>query len=432
MRILIHGIDFTPEKVGTGKYTGEMAEWLAERGHDVIAVTTAPHFPEWRVFQGYSSWRYSREVWLSRKHGEGSLTIIRCPVWIPRNPRGWSRILYLASFALSSLPPMLLHSWRSPDLVLMIEPTFFCAPHVLSVARVAGAAAWLHIQDFEVDAAFQLGGVSGVLKRLMLSIERMFTSKFDRVSTISPRMVERLSEKGVLAENSVLFPNWVDTRQIYPLQQPSTFRQELGIPEQAIVALYSGSMGAKQNLELLAEASRRLAHRRDIYFVIGGAGPEQQKLMQGKPSNMILIPLQPLERINELLNLADIHLLPRASEASDLGMPSKLTGMMASGRAIIASALPGTQIAKVLKGRGIVTPPDNADALASTIVQIASNPELRRTLGRAAREYAVQHLDRDEILRSFEMSILELCGQSITSGEENVHVDVAVPSNFQT
>src|ERR1700746_2119911 len=107
MRVLIHAEAFSPEEVGTGKYTGEMAEWLALRGHQVRVVTTAPHFPQWKTFEGYSSWRYSREAWIPDNGSSGSLRVTRCPAWITRDPRGFKRVLYLASFAASSLPSML-------------------------------------------------------------------------------------------------------------------------------------------------------------------------------------------------------------------------------------------------------------------------------------------------------------------------------------
>jgi len=420
MRVLIHGIDFSPEKVGIGKYTGEMAEWLAMRGHEVRVVTTAPHFPQWKVFEGYSSRRFSREMWLPSNGAKGTLRVTRCPVWMPREPRGWNRILYLASFALSSAQPMLMQIFWRPDLILMIEPTLFCAPHVLFVARLTGSSTWLHVQDFEVDAAFQLGGLSSRgLRRLAQAAERFLTSKFDRVSTISHRMVERLSAKGVDSSKSILFPNWVDTSAIYPLAAASALRLELGIPEQVIVALYSGSMGTKHGLKLLVDASRRLASRADIRFVFCGDGPYREVLLAEKPHNVIMLPLQPADQLNKLLNLADLHLLPQLADASDLVMPSKLTGMMASGRPVIATAHAGTQISTVLKGRGIVTAPGDVDAFVSAIAQLAEDANLRHRMGEAARQYAVENMDHGEILSRFEMSIMETCGRSHSGVNES-------------
>ena len=421
MRVLIHGIDFSPEKVGVGKYTGEMSEWLAMRGHEVRVVTTAPHFPQWKVFEGYSSRRFTQEMWLPSNGAKGTLRVTRCPAWIPREPRGWNRVLYLASFALSSALPMLRQIFWHPDVILMIEPTLFCAPHVLFVAKLTGCSAWLHVQDFELDAAFQLGRLSSRgLKRLAEAAERFLTSRFDRVSTISHRMVERLPAKGANSAKSILFPNWVDTSAIYPLPGASALRRELGIHEQAIVAAYSGSMGMKHSLRLLIDASRRLAYRSDIHFVFCGDGPYRKVLLEEKGQNVSVLPLQPLDRLNELLNLADVHLLPQLADASDLVMPSKLTGMMASGRAVVATAYPGTQISTVLEGRGIVTAPGDLDAFISAITQLAEDANLRRRLGEAARRYAVENMDRGEILRRFEMRILEMCGHSQLDIDESL------------
>jgi colanic acid biosynthesis glycosyl transferase WcaI len=413
MRVLIHGIDFFPVKVGIGKYTGEMAEWLVLRGHEVRMVTTAPHFPQWKVFEGYSSRKFTRGMWLPGNGSSGSLRVTRCPIWIPREARGWQRILYLMSFALSSVPPMLRQIFWRPDLILTIEPTLFCAPHVLFVAKLTGSSTWLHVQDFEVDAAFRVGGLSSLgLQHLGQVAERFLTSKFDRVSTISDRMVERLPAKGVDSSKCVLFPNWVDTSSIYPLPTAGPLRQELGIPQQSIVALFSGSMGMKHGLNLLVEASRRLVSRSDIHFVFCGDGPYREVLQQEKRDNVSMLPLQPADRLNELLNLADLHLLPQLAEASDLVMPSKLTGMMASGRAVIATAHAGTQISTVLEGRGVVTTPGDVDAFVAAIVQLADDANLRRRMGEAARCYAVENMDRGEILNRFEKSMMAICGSS--------------------
>ena len=124
MRILIHGINFSPELTATGKYTGEMAAWLAGRGHELRAVTAPPYYPDWRIGSGYSGRRYRRE---RRSIGEGSLSVWRCPLWVPEVQSGAKRLLHLASFALSSAPVMLAQAaWRPgsnrPPCVAAIEP----------------------------------------------------------------------------------------------------------------------------------------------------------------------------------------------------------------------------------------------------------------------------------------------------------------------
>jgi colanic acid biosynthesis glycosyl transferase WcaI len=125
----------------------------------------------------------------------------------------------------------------------------------------------------------------------------------------------------------------------------------------------------------------------------------------------MLLPLQPNARLNELLNLADIHLLPQLADAADLVMPSKLTGMMASGRAIIATARASTQVATVVEGRGVVTAPGDVDEFVRALVDFAEDHNLRLRMGKAAREYAIEHLDHEQILGRFERSMLIACGE---------------------
>src|SRR6266481_3851668 len=108
MRILIYGLNFHPEPTGIGKYTGEMADWLAGRGHEVRVVTAPPYYPQWRTFPGYRAWGYTRERFrLQNDNGKSSdaqldegpnVEIFRCPIWVPEHPNGAKRLLHLASF----------------------------------------------------------------------------------------------------------------------------------------------------------------------------------------------------------------------------------------------------------------------------------------------------------------------------------------------
>ncbi|MBX6323978.1 MAG: WcaI family glycosyltransferase, partial [Rhodospirillaceae bacterium] len=291
-----------------------------------------------------------------------------------------------------------------PDVVITVEPPVLAAAGALLAARLAGAKSWLHVQDFEIDAAFELGLVrSGPVRRLADALERLLLAGFDRVSSISPKMLDRLRAKGVGEERISFLPNWVDAETIRPLAGPSPLRQELGIDPATVAALYSGNMGAKHGLEMLARAARVLQHRHDILFVFAGDGSARADLEAEVAGlgNVRFLPLQPAERLNDLLNLADVHLLPQRRETADLVMPSKLTGMMASGRPVIAGADTGTQIATVVHSCGIVVPPDNGDAMATAVAHLADHPERRLALGEAARRLAVLEWGKEMTLRAF-------------------------------
>lgn len=404
MKILVYGINYAPELTGIGKYTAEMAETLAEQGHAVRVVCAPPYYPEWRIASGYAALRYSTE----QRRG---VALWRAPLWVPSRPSGVRRIVHLASFALSSLPLMLRQALWRPDVVICIAPSLLNAPAGWLVARMTGAHAWIHIQDYEVDAAFNLGMLKGsLLKRMVLALERGLLKRFDTVSTISGKMIEHAARKGIDTRRLVHFANWADTHSIYPLKRPSELRATLSISSNATVVLYSGNMGAKQGLDVLAEAAQRLVSRDNLVFVFCGNGPARDDLIArcGGLGNCRFMELQPVSRLNELLNLADIHVLPQRADAADLVMPSKLTGMFASGRAVIAMASPGTELHDVVARRGVVVPPGDPDALASAIDALAGDGRERVRLGTAGREFAQAVLSRDAVLRAFEAKLRAL------------------------
>lgn len=401
MRILINGTNYYPEKIGIGKYTGEMAEWLAAHGHEVRVVTAPPYYPEWRVAPDYSTWRYRREY-------KSGIEVWRCPLWVPKKLSGLKRILHLASFALGSLPIMLWQILWKPDVVLVIEPPLMCAPVARIVAGLSGARAWLHIQDFEVDAAFDLGILrAGWLKQWVFMIERLLMSCFDRVSTISAKMLEKLDSKGVVSDKRILFSNWVDLDEIHPLEKESLFRGKLGILPSQIVALYSGSMGDKQGLEIVLEAAAKLHTGSDIKFVLCGDGAAKVRLLTKYAGlqNVVWLPLQPLEMLNELLNLADVHLLPQRDDVADLVMPSKLLGMLASGRPVLTNAAIDTQVGGIVSRCGIVSSPNDTCVFLDALQKLAGDPDERKKMGLAGRSIAEKNFSKEAVLRQFEQEL---------------------------
>ncbi len=398
MKILLYSVNFAPEPVGIGKYSGEMAAWLVAQGHDVRVVCAPPYYPDWKLDKAYRPGLYYRENWQG-------VEVLRAPLWVPRNPGGLKRILHLLSFAVSSLPLMLSQCVWRPDVVFTVAPALICAPTGYVVAKLCNAKSWLHIQDFEVDVAFKMGLLKGQrLKTMALNMERWLMGRFDMLSSISGNMIKQLLAKGRTRENTFLFPNWVDIDHVTPLKTVSSYRAEMGIAPEATVAMFSGTLGGKQGLIVIPEAAKLLLHRKDIVLVICGNGafkPLLQSMAEHLP-NLKLLPLQPFARLGDLLGMADIHLLPQSQDAEDLVLPSKMSGMLASGRPVIATCRMDTEIASVVGECGLLVEPGNSAALAQAIEKLADHPELRLQLGINARHYAETHVASDSVLSRLE------------------------------
>lgn len=405
MRILIVSINYAPELTGIGKYTSEAAEWLAAKEHDVRVICAPPYYPYWKVQEPYSSWLYTHETM-------AGVSVLRCPVWVPQRPTGLKRIIHLGSFALACIPPCCAQVFWKPDVVVAIEPPMLGAAVALFGAKLMRAKSWLHIQDFELDAALGLGMIPGGLARWVGGIERWFMGKFDRVSTISNAMMERIRQKGVPSGKISHFPNWVDCGALKPLAQEDSLRSEWGISDETKVILYAGNIGKKQGLELLFPVAQAFLSRRpDILFIIVGEGAAKEDLAravnEGELNNIIFKPLQPIEKLSALLATGDVHLVLQLQGAADLVMPSKLTGILAAGGAVLASAEEGTELHKVVSQNGlgkVVRPGSSADIEAG-IESLLDDVALLQHCRLQARKFAENHLHKEIILREFEQEL---------------------------
>ena len=400
-KIIIHAMNFYPEMIGAGKYTGELAFHLSASGHTVEVITAPPHYPGWKVEKPYRAFAYRRE-------NLRGLRIWRCPILTFGHVPGLWRALPPISFALLALPLAFFRVlWSRPDVVICVEPTIFSAPAVFLAARLIGARTILHVQDLEIDAAFAVGKLrANWLRWLGLKLERAMIQLSDRVVTISRKMQEALIHKGARHARTSVLRNWVDLSAIFPLDDGTrnAYRQELTLAGKCVV-LYAGHIGAKQGLDILLECAELCADAKHLHFVICGEGPLKRELVAryGECANVSFLRLQPVERLNELLNLADIHVLAQGREVTDLVRPSKLAGMLASGRPVVATVEPGTELGQLLANVGVLTPPGDAASLAHAIRCI--QPDALQRMGAKSRRLSVQ-FSAPEILEAFEALVI--------------------------
>lgn len=384
-KIVVFGINYSPELVGIAVYTAGLAEELASRGWDVEVICGKPYYPNWTVPPKF------RGRW-ARRSTERDVSVTRVAHYVPSNPTGILRIAHHFSFALSSIIPMLVTSFRQrPDVIFTVAPSLIASPVAWIASVVFHAKSWLHVQDLEVDAAFATGLLrkSGAISAMAYKFERLILRRFDMVSSISPNMCRACVEKGLNPQRVVEFRNWADLDSIKPLIGESAFRTKWGIKTPYVV-LYSGNIANKQGIDIVIEAAKRLCHREDITFVICGNGPNRQNLARlaaGIPG-IRLFDLQPTEELDQLLGLATIHVLPQLGSAADLVLPSKLTNILASGRALVATAEQGTSLQMEVEGCGIVVPPGDEAAFAAAIEKLLDDNVLRNELARNSRRKA--------------------------------------------
>ena len=401
MKILVYGINYSPELTGIGKYTGEMVEWMASQGHEVRVITAPPYYPEWQVGKHYSSWRYRRE--------EGAATVWRCPLYVPKQPSTLKRLIHLGSFALSSFFPLMAQRRWKPDRIIGVVPTLFCTPGMRLLGKLSGARTLLHIQDYEVDAMLGLGmagkGKGGKVARLASAFERSGLHNVDYVSTISRSMMNKAPEKGVAAEKVIFFPNWSEVarfRDVAPADV-AALRAQLGLAEAHKIVLYSGNIGEKQGLENVIDAAAALSDKPWQFVIVGqGGGKARLEKMARERGlqNIQFFPLQSYDALPALLKMADCHLVVQKRGAADAVLPSKLTNILAVGGNAVITAEAHTELGQLctsLPGIAVCVEPESVPALVAGIEQALTMPKENTV----ARDYAERTIEKENVLSQF-------------------------------
>ncbi len=410
-RILLIGYNYSPEPTGIGKYNGEMMEWFVRQGYECTVLTSYPYYPHWKVQEPY----YKKRFWYSveektNTETNGKLKVIRCPQYVPEKPSGLKRILLDLSFLISAIVPLIgLLTRKKFDFVLTVAPSFQVGLLGILYKKIRGSRMVYHIQDLQIEAARDLNMIkSKALIRLLFRVEKFIFNQSEIISSISDGMVKRIKEKA--NRDVFLFPNWTDTKLFYPIENRAALKHEFGYTADDKIILYSGSIGEKQGLESILHAANELRQFEKFKFIICGSGPYKQELEKIAKrlnlQNINFLPIQPYEKFNQFLNLADLHLIIQKASASDLVMPSKLTTILSVGGLTLVTANEGSGLHTVLTEHkiGLLIEAENQLALNEGIRKAMS--EDFSYINKRARRYAESYLSIENIMRSFEVALV--------------------------
>jgi colanic acid biosynthesis glycosyl transferase WcaI len=398
-------MNYFPEMTGIGKYTGEMAAYLAKQNFTVQVVTGLPYYPEWKVKEGYSKFTFQRECL-------DGVSVLRCPLYIPKKLTSFYRIIQDLSFFISSFIAtlFLLLKKKKYDLIVSISPSIFTGINGIWLKYWNPDAKLVyHVQDLQIDAADQLKMIrSSFFVEAVKKVEKYILKNANAVSTISAGMLHRISAKAVPIKKKILFPNWIDDSKVFIAEPNHHILDQLGIPKNKKIIFYSGAVGEKQGLDILLSVVDYY-HRThaDLLFVISGGGPYleilKNKFTKRHLSNIYFIDLQPVNIYNELLNLAWLHIILQRENAADLVLPSKLTNIMAVGGLILATAPIHSTLYEIIKKNnlGYVVRPDRPEEIVKAINYLLQHPDYTKELKHNAHEFSNKNLKKDIILNQF-------------------------------
>ena len=192
-------------------------------------------------------------------------------------------------------------------------------------------------------------------------------------------------------------------------------RKELGLGDE-LVLLYAGTLGMAHGLETILEAAERLRDRRDIAFVLIGAGAERAQLRDRvermRLPTVRLMDKQPREKIPAYLAAADACLVPlRNQEVFKSAVPSKMFEAMAAGRPVILGVEGEAKEILLASASGLPVRPEDPEATVAAILRLRNEPALGPTLGQNGRRAVLEkHLRRAEAAHYLNL-LCELCAR---------------------
>jgi colanic acid biosynthesis glycosyl transferase WcaI len=412
MRVLVISCVFPPEPVVSAQTSAQIAEMLANTNHTVTVVTSFPSRPAGKLFPGFS-----RKL-VQRERTESGIEIVRCFSTLSPESRMLSRLLENLSFGLTG-------GWQAlvgkrPQVVYANTWPIVATGLLLLVAKLRRIPVVISVQDVYPEALMTQQRIKddGFLVRFLRWIDGVIARNSAHIIVISERFAEIYRDRRrVLSSRLSLVPNWIDSNQIDVNASGQQFRLRKGIARNDFLLVYGGNVGVAAGVETVIESIRLLANETCIRLLVAGSGSQLaacQKSAQQIPGQPVLFHSPwAAEETSEVLRAADVLVLPTQREQSLASVPSKLLSYMLAGRPVLATAVPGSDLANLLSRSqcGWVVEPDRPDLLAAQIKEVTQlDPAERQRRGNSGREYVLRNFAKDVCLPKV-IRILEQAGR---------------------
>ncbi len=381
-----------------------MADYLAAKGHQVSIITGVPYYPQWEIHKAY----LNKKRFLHEK--KGAIDIYRYKLYVPSAPSFLKRIIHLTDFTLGSIR----NAFRIGDCDLVISVVPFTSNIFLGwlLSKKKKAKLWAHIQDFEFDAAIESGmagkksGFKSIVFTVLFWLEKSLLKKTHVASTISFGMMEKLHSK--TNTPAFYFPNWVNPLKI----NPEKSNKHAFLRSSKFKIVYSGNIGAKQDWDFFLRVVHHFINDIEVEFIIVGDGGMKNWLLGETKACKNVKHFDPiaLNKLSDLLCSADVHILFQKSAVIDTVMPSKLLGMMSSGKPSIVTGNLKSEVAKVfeISQGGFFHDANDFTGVVENIIKLKNNTPLAHKKGVMARDYMISRFSEDKVLTIFENKIREV------------------------
>ncbi len=395
MRILFLSHYFPPEVNAPANRTHEHARrWVAD-GHHVTVLTGVPNHPRGEIFPGY------RNRWLQEERIDG-IRVLRTWMYLTANEGFLRRTLNYVLFAATAV----LASFRAerPDVVVATSPQFFCGLAGAVVAALKRRPFVLEVRDLWPDSIVQLGQLHS--RRVVGLLEALESWLYRRAAGIvvnTRSFIDHIAARGIPRDRIELVHNGIDSQTFRPRPPDGELRRVHGL-EGRFVAAYMGTLGLAHGLMTVVEAAERLREREDVLLLLLGDGADRGRLeaeiTRRGLRNVRLLGLRPRAEMPAWIASVDVTLvLLRDLPVFETVIPSKIFEFLAQERPVILAARGEIRRLVEEAKAGLVIDPENAEQLATAVLEVRERPVEAQVRARAGREWVKASFDRDTLAR---------------------------------
>lgn len=404
MRLLILTQYYPPEIGAPQNRLHELAVRLATNGIEVEVLTAMPNYPTMRIFEDYKKGQIREEV-------IDGISVHRAKIFVSVSKGIVARLLNYFSFVWTSY-------WRGKKLekfdYLMVEsPPLFLGYSAMALSRKLKAKLIFNVSDLWPESADKLGIVTN--KTLLKFAYRLEAKCYRKAALITGQT------NGIVADIQSRFPskkvywlpNGVDLSYYNPLTTSAgNFRSKHNFSSEDVLFFYGGILGHAQGLHVIIEAAHQLKNHSNIHFILQGAGPEKESLLELKTRLGIknVHFFEPVSKVEmpEILKAVDVAIVPlRKLVLFEGAIPSKVFEALAMEKPLLLGVLGEAKQHFIDNAQaGLAFEPENVDDLVKQALALGTDLALRQAMGRKGRIYVNEHFNRNKIATDFYQSLI--------------------------
>jgi glycosyltransferase involved in cell wall biosynthesis len=396
MKIVLFTPNYAPEQGACAERVRNLAEFLQQKGHEILVVTALPNYPKGKIFAKYQNQLHTTEV-------INQITVLRYFLFASHSNNLFFRVLAMVSLALHvlfSLPKLLKFK---PDMVYVQSPPLFLAISAYLLSKICKAKFWLNLSDIWSNVLLDLGIIGKTtFYTILQKIEFYLYQQATFLSGQSAEIIQHI-QANTSGKQVFLCRTGVNCQVFCPAitSKPNTQNT------QTIRLVYAGLLGIAQGVYAFCEQISLPIHTELHIF---GDGAEKNKILKyitkNPNKNIFLHDSIPQIELAKILVTFDIALILQRKTIFGT-VPSKLYEAMACGLPImyIGGGEGAALVNQYQVGKSFLQVADFANHLAFLSNIIQNNPEKLATLQKNARFAAEQNFDKYTILENFYQEI---------------------------